>query len=463
MRFYTRVFSYLCKFMTWYTKRRRDRFLECFNENVGRTFEEDLQGIKDISFQLLQQIQLHMAIDVQFSKLVGEDTNWGVKYLIDLVESDRAQRERQQQVSDRLMQDMYLAQFDKSLEEMRQSSKQLLIEFNERMRQSISGAAITDLLTWQAARDLSPSGPSTPSPLPSPGPPPTPGRRDRQDPATPSTTQTAAEPAAITQNQAEDIKYHSRHLDASCNWSHVTPAIPSLSPQQVSAHPSLVTALGPFTETMSSILLYAFSCYSHPAQAAAAMTLPAAQYASLARQHRIPTVSYFCELSAEAPPPPRTRESVELSALICSLIRQVVDLLPAVFAGRHGAELGEDVFGGLDGTLRTWTEAVGLFRELVGYLELPQVLFVLNGLNLLEDEGDGAMSGRVKELVGVLAGLVDLEPGRKGPGIVKVLFTTSGASSVLYRQFDSSQVVACEGPPSPRQPGRARASGTFFM
>lgn len=459
MRLYTRVFSYLHKFMVWYTSRSRSRFLKSFNENVGRTFEEDLQQVREISIQLSQQIQLHMAADVRMSKLVAEDTNWAVKYLVELAESDAAQSKRQQQVGERLLQSMFLDQFSKSLEEMRENSRQMMVEYNERVRQSISGAAITDLLTGQAARDAttrlggSNTANETRVPL-SPK-----GEEHLQEvPATPPPNRSVAEVDMDMQYAAADIKFWSRRLDEYCNWGHVSP--PSDAPQQLSAHPLFVARLGAFTQTMESQVLYAFGRYQ-PEQSNV-MRRSAADYASLARQHGIPTISYFCRLLPEAPPPGHTRESVELSSLIYSLVRQAVDLLPAVFTA-PSLDLSEEFFHGLDGTLHTWSQATGLFFGLLGCLQLPQLLFVFDGMNLLEDDVDGATSAKVQELVRSLTGLVDRPGAMAGPGIVKVLFTTAGSSTALCRELHSSRVVACGGPTSPRQPGRPRPSRQLFL
>ena len=223
--------------------------------------------------------------------------------------------------------------------------------------------------------------------------------------------------------------------------------------------PSFVSGLSAFTESMSSQILYTFGRYQ-PEQANL-LRLSAAQYISLARQHGIPVISYFCGLSAEAPPPGRTRESVELSSLLYSLIRQAVDLFPAEFTATS-LDLTEERFATLDGTLRTWRQAINLFTDLVNCLQLPLLLFVLDGLNLLEDDFERSTSAKVGELVRELVGLVDGPGGggRKGLGIVKALFTSAGSSTELCRELDSGRVVACGGANSPRTP---RTGRQFFL
>jgi len=206
---------------------------------------------------------------------------------------------------------------------------------------------------------------------------------------------------------------------------------------------------------MESQVLYAFGRYQP--EGPNLLRFSAAQYVSLAREHGIPTISYFCRLSAETPPRNRTRESVELSSLLYSVIRQIVDLLPAEFTA-PSVDLGEDRFAGLDGTLRTWEQAIRLLSDLISCLQLPQLLFVLDGFNLLEDDFDYTPSAKAEELVRMLTGLVD-DPNPKNPSIIKVLFTTAGSSTVLCRELHSARVVGCGGPNSPREskkPGATR-------
>ncbi|KAL2194965.1 hypothetical protein P885DRAFT_79864 [Corynascus similis CBS 632.67] len=458
MRLYTRVFSYLRKFMLWYTSRSRSRFLKSFNENVQKTFDEDLQQVRDISMQLSQQIQLHMAADVRTSKLMVEDTNWAVKYLVQLAESDEKQRRIQQEVNEELLQRMFLIQFNKSLEEMRESSRQMMLEYNERIRQCISGTAMTELLIGQASRNLEILDDAAVAGIPRTSPSPTPYRQSQ------SSGMSVANNTSFTsiQHQAAEIKYRSRCLDEYCNWEHVSPFSESpIQEQQLSAHPAFSARLGSFTRALKPQILYAFGRYQP--ERPNLLRSSAAQYASLARQHGIPTVSYFCRLSAEPPPPRsnRTRESVELCALLYTVIRQVIDLLPVEFAVPAGdMDLGEERFARLDGTLRTWGQAIRLLSNLVACLQVPQLLFVLDGINLLEDDFDVATTARVYELVRALTGLVDDD----SPGvvhheiIVKVLFTTAGSSTVLCRELHSSRVIACGGPNSPREPGKSGAS-----
>jgi hypothetical protein len=150
MRLYTQIFSYLSKFMAWFTDRSSKRFLKSFNENISRTFQDDLDQIKEISGLLAQQIQLHMSADVRVSKLLHENTNGDMKYLIKLHEAEQKRSRLRDTAYADLIQDSLHCQFQKSREEIESCLQGVMKEYYERMRREISGAAITGLLQHQA-------------------------------------------------------------------------------------------------------------------------------------------------------------------------------------------------------------------------------------------------------------------------------------------------------------------------
>lgn len=218
-----------------------------------------------------------------------------------------------------------------------------------------------------------------------------------------------------------------------------------------------MSRLSEFTTTLKSQILYAHGRYQP--ERLSVLRSSAATYITLAREHGIPVISYFCQLSADEPPPSRTRESTELTALLYSLIRQAVELLPADFAAAPLA-FGEERFAALDGTLRTWDLALELFADAVGCVRLPQLLFVVDGLNLLEDDFEDVTSSQLEALVrrmGDLAGA-----GASSGRVVKILFTTAGLSGTLCRELDGGQMVACEAT-SPLRESGSRRSRQFFL
>ena len=82
MRLYAKIFSYLIKFMTWFTGRSRMRFLKSFNGNTLVGFEQDLDQAKQVSTLLSRQIQLHVSTDSRISKLLLADLSGDMRYLV---------------------------------------------------------------------------------------------------------------------------------------------------------------------------------------------------------------------------------------------------------------------------------------------------------------------------------------------------------------------------------------------
>jgi hypothetical protein len=250
-----------------------------------------------------------------------------------------------------------------------------------------------------------------------------------------------------------DVKFESRHLEDYFTWEHVYPFSDASLPLLGTA--TFVSRLGTFTTAMESQVLYAHSRYQE--EGMNLLQQSAAEYISLAREAGVPVVSYFCQLTPEEPPVNRTRESVELSALLCAMIRQLIHLLPADF---HSPALAFNAerFAILDGTLRTWDHAIGLFVELAGCVRLPILLFVIDGLNLLEDDFEYSTHGKLEQLIECLMGLVSSSSSEGDGRVVKVLFTTAGLSGPLCRELDDKDLVSCDTP-SPGVMGRHRRAG----
>jgi hypothetical protein len=210
---------------------------------------------------------------------------------------------------------------------------------------------------------------------------------------------------------------------------------------------------------MESQILYAHGTRSGTGQSS--LTRSAASYTRLALNAGLPVISYFCELSHEEPPPNRTRESVELSALLCSLIRQVVNLLPSGADCPEVAAIDRNRFTALDGTLRTWNEGISLFADLVQCVRLPLLLFVIDDLNVLEDESERSTEEHIERLVDTLTALMR-PPSFEEDRIVKMLLTTSGGSEVLFRKVHDDDIVVCDDAP-PGRSGRSRRGHQIVM
>lgn len=171
------------------------------------------------------------------------------------------------------------------------------------------------------------------------------------------------------------------------------------------------------------------------------VTVLATQLLRLADARGIPTLSYFCEMrrGERLRRGNASREAQAVVALVCSLIRQAVELLPPPplqpqTAGEtdeaRAVDLSEQRFRQVDGTVLTWDEAVGVLRDVLA--QLPRtVICVVDGLQWLDDSSTAVYLG---ELVKAL----------RRQERVKVLLTTAGRSRCLLRELDESEVLEFE-------------------
>lgn len=154
MRLYAQIFSYLIKFMTWYTDRSRTRLLKSFNETALRLFEDDLALIKQISNLLSRQIQLHMSADVRVSKIMLEEVSGDMQHLLRISEVDERQARIRDAANAELVRDIVRCQIEKSNDEFKESMLRAMSSYHELMRSTISGGRMTDLLEQQASASV---------------------------------------------------------------------------------------------------------------------------------------------------------------------------------------------------------------------------------------------------------------------------------------------------------------------
>ncbi|CRG91387.1 hypothetical protein PISL3812_08435 [Talaromyces islandicus] len=174
------------------------------------------------------------------------------------------------------------------------------------------------------------------------------------------------------------------------------------------------------------------------------LTLISACCVSIARQHSIPAISHFCAASSHP------SKEAGLLGLVYSLIRQLIDLSPPMLDFDSNCDLSTERFNRLNGTMASWTDAVGILNTLLRYK--PPVLFcVIDALDLLED---ASTQPHIKSLVDMLVSHtirsstapVDTEPKSTSTdeliskdGLLKVLFTTAGQCRAIQSNFSQGQ------------------------
>lgn len=415
MRLYTGVFGYLKKFMTWFRSKSIRRLLWSLNENLGQTFTDDIQQVKSTSTLISQQIQLYMSIDVRISKLQGHGTNWALKHLIALVENAEAQRKLQVASSERLFGRMLSEKNQMSDEEMNKIASKIVDGITETVGQQISGQAMGNILEQQASAEIDTSGQHSS----------TVETRNTNDVGNKTSTDQSL---PLPSEREQDIQLWSAHLEDHYSSEQIYP-FPD-APEEFYAERAFVSRLSEFTTRLESQVLYAMARFR--ASGLNLLRLSAAKYAVLARTNDVPVISFFCL--------PLSDDPGQQIDLLYALIRQIVELLQD--GTLTSAQLTERKVKTLEGTVDTWDTALQLFSEMVRNIRLPQLVFVIDGTNLLEDDSDHAAQERMRGLVRALKELAC--PGAVKDCIIKVLFTTAGLSTCLCEELDSHQMVACD-------------------
>jgi hypothetical protein len=139
MRLHTQIFACLCNFMRWYLDRSRKRFLNSFNENIARIFEDDLAQVRKLSDLLSAQIHRHMSADIRVSKLMKEEMTGGLKYLIKLAEAEEKQSQLRDRVVGEFLQDILHQQLSQSKEEITHSLQGIMKAWMENLQRQIPG------------------------------------------------------------------------------------------------------------------------------------------------------------------------------------------------------------------------------------------------------------------------------------------------------------------------------------
>ncbi|KAI0186131.1 hypothetical protein EV127DRAFT_472894 [Xylaria flabelliformis] len=426
MRLYAHIFSYLSKCLAWWTSRSRTRFLKSFNENILDIFEADRKQVKKVAHLMSEQIQRYISADVRASKLLAEETYDNINYLIELEESAQEQSRMRDAAQAELIENIVHSKIERGTRDVERCLQSVVSGIYEKLRGEFVGTKTRNLLMQQSSMEDAILN----------GPPQHGGLRGHISPQL--ETQSEESRKFVPQKSAYDIRLESRHLEDYFNWEHVYPF--EEPPLSTLADPEFVTRLNTFTAKTESQMLYV--CRRYLEETSNPLKMSAAVYISLARKAEIPVISYFCRLSHDEPPSGRTRETIELSGLLCSMIRQLINILPGQLAA-EAPRLDLQRFSEIDGTLRTWKQAISLLGDLVVCVRLPLLLFVLDGLSLLEYDSEDVIEPKLRMLIICLKNMV--ETSKKEGRIVKILFTTAGLSGALCQELEEEDVLVCEG------------------
>lgn len=181
--------------------------------------------------------------------------------------------------------------------------------------------------------------------------------------------------------------------------------------------------------------------------------LLASNYIQAAKALGFPCISYFCVIANENPPLGRLRETVGLVALLYGMIKQVTLHLPRRIVS-HAAALDIQKFEMLDGTLRTWEQAVLLFQDLLDLVEPPFLIIAIYGMEVLEHEATNKYLSRLIELLRTI--ILKQRANKNGGKVFKILFTTCGTSQVLAAQLKEEEIFNLNRGNTSQNPGQAK-------
>lgn len=158
----------------------------------------------------------------------------------------------------------------------------------------------------------------------------------------------------------------------------------------------------------------------------------AARFVGMVEAHELNVISYFCEI-------PRTSqrrdtpEAEGATSLLYALLRQLVEILPPRLDTT--VDFSESRFAKLDGSLKTWSEAIELLGDLLSALK-GIVFCVIDGLHWLDGEGTDAPLAQL---------LTALRHDR-----LRVFFTTCGRSGCLLEHLERDEILILDQLDTPR-------------
>jgi hypothetical protein len=239
-----------------------------------------------------------------------------------------------------------------------------------------------------------------------------------------------------------EVVVASNVLDVYFDMDQIRPEMPV---ENIFIEGKAARALQSWTADRSAAFLGIFGPSTTPHQDPARMLM--SNYIRVAAASGILCISYFCDITHEAPPAGRTRETVGLTQLMYALLKQLVGHLPARLP--YGHSLSRARFDALDGTLSTWPAALTLFEELVAMAASPYLLFAIYGIEQLED---AHTAEPLESMMATFRRLNEVET--KGPKL-KILFTTSGKSQVLGDCLNQGEVCDISRGSTARKPGKS--------
>jgi hypothetical protein len=432
--FYAHVFLLLSGIMDWIMRKRHKRLMDSFNETFGKRFDDEVAVIKKKAEKIRHLAEQNARAELRSTRLSVEDLGRDVRIGLEGEARHHAQMAYYAQRFER-----ELEEARKERDEIRQERQMLAASVRQLLQESSMAHLGTQrLMVNQQVQGLLRSRPTTPiygseslfgmlfiyrK-----------GTNDLTFPLSRATKSLSwyaqfANLSKAMEQTAEQVKVNSKDLE---NFFHRDRVRLSRIPSTpVMVNPDALWRVHSWTID-DSPRLWLDGPYADCDDFENPMTMVAAAILDLVENNRLPLISYFCTLSRAEPRPGNTREVEATLGMVYAVIRQMVELLLPSF--ESAIDLSESRFKLLDGTAKSWEDALQVFSDLLELMP-KGVYVVLDGLHWLEDQSAESF---------LRAWIRTLKNSK-----LKVLFTSSGRSAVLRDELSDDEAFLIEDMASP--------------
>ncbi|KAJ4320042.1 hypothetical protein N0V94_003607 [Neodidymelliopsis sp. IMI 364377] len=423
--------------LKWYSEGGGKRLRASLNENASKEYEKHIAAIRRLARMIDRVVDLCTAeqsrgtthiLAQENSRLARQNKELQEERLRNRWLADGSQYAFLQQAED---------EFNRQLRDSPQTRLLQMSIFIGEPSSTELGRPIKQILDRQAYRFVDDEQAARLAPL--------------QEPSfTSAVTDLQEQDSGVVLHQRVEVEDASGHLNAFFDYDKITPVLASAT---CFAESEVIQRLQSWTSEPQSSFLGVLGPFSGSQDNA--FRLLSSNYVLAAKAANIACVSYFCELPRKPQNPRRLPETIESSAMLCALVRQMVLHLPLQLP-EHPA-LEKRRFEALDGTLRSWDGALSLLSDLVTLAEAPVLLVTVYGLEALEHN---ATRVHLSALVNTLRQHMLRRDGDQAQKIFKVLFVTSGVSQVLARTLSNAEICDMDRGSAATKPGQARRGRT---
>ncbi|KAI1321382.1 hypothetical protein F5Y16DRAFT_413764 [Xylariaceae sp. FL0255] len=405
--FYAQIFAFLSDVMEWITRKRKRRFLDSFNEDFLQKFEKQISRIKSKS----DQVKI----------MAAQESRAEQRKMMLVLENVAHKLEAGQEVDARFRVEMALAAetLNKTALESREDRQRLIEEsanaavmkFVSLLNETLRDEAVMWLKDMRSLEGVDSLPATRLEALPF-----------RSMNTISDISHIATPPTALW--SSDSIALSSRHLEDFFHRDRVRMFDDRVRPTR--ATPVIMKRLSEWMGQDTTKILWIEGPSLSATDGANPISVLSTKVVELAEQAGISTMSYCCELrrGEDLRPGNSSREAQASVAMMCALIRQMIELLEDRI--ETAIDLSETRFQLLDGCSQSWPEMMRMFCDLLSLIPEP-IFCVVEGLHWLDD----------RSTLGCLEEFVRAVKATKMRG----LFTTTGRSACLRKQVHSQDTL----------------------